>query len=149
MGNKSRVAIYARIMAQDRFPQNQVLEMRAFAESRGWVVAQEFVDSTSSGGNEPASLEELMLAARARRMDVILVWRFERIASSLQRLVAMLDEFRSLGIAIVSLGDAIDTTTSSGQMMQSLVTTLAKFDAGMCRMEKHCRRPGMSANTKR
>jgi DNA invertase Pin-like site-specific DNA recombinase len=41
-------------------------------------------------------------AARKCRFDVLLVWRYDRFARSMQELVNALEEFRTLGIDFVS-----------------------------------------------
>ena len=51
----------------------------------------------------------MMAAARQRRFDVVLVWRFDRFARSTSHLIRALDDFRSLGIAFCSFSEAFDT----------------------------------------
>ena len=127
MLNENRVAIYSRTSRKDQFPENQLREMRAFASSRGWVVTREYVDSELDHSATSCALNALMVAVRKKQMDIVLVWRFNRLARSVKHLVAMLHEFQSLGIAFVSLGDAIDTTTSSGQVMLAMISAMARF----------------------
>lgn len=126
---RKRAAIYVRTVQGDRFPNNQAAELRAFAEARGWTVSGEYVDKAESP--DAPSLDKLMRAAREGQIDAVLVWRFDRLARSLDHLVATLNEFQTLGIGFVSLGDAIDTTVPSGQVMLTMVAAMAKVSRPM------------------
>jgi len=44
---KRRIAIYARVSTQDQDPQMQLRELRAYAKSRAFTVAHEFIDHLS------------------------------------------------------------------------------------------------------
>ena len=46
-----RVAIYARVSTTDQTPENQLLELRRYAEARGWE-ATEYVDTGVSGSKD-------------------------------------------------------------------------------------------------
>lgn len=127
-----RVAIYARVSTRDQHPENQLLELRRYAEARGWTVADEFVDKGVSGAKDhrPA-LTALMAAARKRKVDVVLVARFDRFARSVRHLVTALEEFRALGVAFVASGDAIDTTTPTGLMTFHIIAAMAQFERSL------------------
>jgi DNA invertase Pin-like site-specific DNA recombinase len=51
-------------------------------------------------------------AARQRRIDVVLVWRYDRFARSTQALVQALKEFQSLGVDCISY--QLDSQVFSG-----------------------------------
>ena len=56
----------------------------------------------SGAKNSRPKLNELMADARKRKLDAILVWRFDRFARSTKHLLLALEEFRSLGIQFIS-----------------------------------------------
>jgi len=58
-----------------------------------------------------------MVDAHQRRFDVVVVWKFDRFARSVSHLLRALETFNSLGIAFVSLGEQIDTSTPAGRMI--------------------------------
>ena len=65
-----------------------------------------------------------MRAARQRQFAVVVVWRFDRFARSVKRLVMALEEFQSLGIGFVSHQEALDTSTPMGKAMFKIRTFL-------------------------
>lgn len=131
---KRRVAIYARVSTKDQEPLNQLLELRHYAELRGWTVVAEHVDHGISGSKDhrPA-LQKLMEAAQKRAIDVVLVSRFDRFARSVRHLVAALEQFRALGISFVSYHENLDTTTPTGQVMFHIVAAISQFEKELLR----------------
>ncbi len=129
-----RVAIYARVSTRDQKPENQLLSLRDYAVQRGWSVIEEFVDRGISGAKEQRpGLGRLMLAARRRQCDIVLVWKFDRFARSSRHLLTSLEELRGLGVDFVSFQEAIDTSTPSGKMVFAMVAAIAEFERSLIR----------------
>jgi DNA invertase Pin-like site-specific DNA recombinase len=106
-----RVGLYCRVSTTDQTAENQLLALRAFATARGWAIT-EYVDHGQSGAKErrPA-LDALLATVRARRIDVVACVKLDRLARSVHHLVALVREFEALGVDLVVLDQAIDTTT--------------------------------------
>lgn len=123
-----RAALYARVSTTEQTAENQVLELRRYAEARGWTVV-EYIDNGVSGSKErrPA-LDQLLLDGRRRRFDVLLVWRLDRLGRSLKHLIMTLDEMTALGIAFTSLNEGIDTGTPAGRLQLHLLAAIAEFE---------------------
>jgi DNA invertase Pin-like site-specific DNA recombinase len=68
--------------------------------------------------------------ARKRRFDCVLVWRFDRFARSTKHLLLAIEEFRSLGIQFIKLSENIDTTSSLGQALFTIVSAVAQLEQG-------------------
>lgn len=129
---QEKIAVYARVSTAEQHPENQLLELRRYAEARGWVVVNEYVDRGVSGAkdNRPA-LNLLMDAARKRKIDRVLVARFDRFGRSVKHLILALDEFRALGIQFTSLADNVDTGTPMGRMAFALIAAVAEFERAL------------------
>jgi DNA invertase Pin-like site-specific DNA recombinase len=132
--DRQRVALYARVSTingvQD--PEMQLRELREFAQRRGWEITAEYVDRGVSGSKDRRpSLDQLMAAAKARKFDVMAVWKMDRFARSLKHLVNALAEFEALGIAFVSLRDNLDLTTPSGRLMFQIIGAMAEFERAL------------------
>lgn len=131
-GTTQRVGLYARVSTKDQHPENQLLELRHYAEARGWSVAEEFVDHGISGAKDSRpALNRMMLAARKRKIDIVLISRFDRFARSVRHLVTALEEFRTLGVAFIATGDSIDTTTPTGRMTFHIIAAMAEFERSL------------------
>jgi DNA invertase Pin-like site-specific DNA recombinase len=146
-----KAAIYARVSTLDQEPENQLAELRRYAEARGWA-ATEYVDKGVSGAKDrrPA-LDRLVADARRRRFDVVCCWRLDRLGRSLKHLVTLLDELQAVGVAFVSLGEGIDCTTPAGKLQLHILAALAEFErariaervkAGLSRVRAAGRRLG-------
>ena len=80
----------------------QLRAIREYCRARNIDIAGEYVDRTSGVKDRRALLDQLMDAARKRKIDMIAVWKLDRFGRSLKHLVTALDELNSLGIVFVS-----------------------------------------------
>ena len=93
-----RAAIYARVSTFDQVPENQLVEIRRYIAARGWT-EEEYVDRGISGAKDRRpSLDRLLVDARRRRVDVVVVWRLDRLGRNLRHLITLLEELQALGI---------------------------------------------------
>jgi DNA invertase Pin-like site-specific DNA recombinase len=124
-------AVYARVSTTDQEPENQLAELRRYAEARGWELTKEYVDRGVSGAKDrrPA-LDQLLADAKRRKFDVLVCWRLDRLGRSLKHLIALLDELQSLGVAFVSLAEGIDATTPAGKLQMHILGAIAEFERG-------------------
>jgi DNA invertase Pin-like site-specific DNA recombinase len=107
----------------------QTHELQDFCQHRGWTTAEEYVDTGISGAKErrPA-LDRLMIDAKRRRFDVVVVYRYDRLARSLRHLVNALEEFRALGIQFVSIHEGVDTSMPNGRLIFGIFASIAEFE---------------------
>jgi DNA invertase Pin-like site-specific DNA recombinase len=83
---KLRTAIYARVSTLDQDPAMQLRELRAYDAHRRLPIAAEFIDHVSGTTTDRPALARLWQAVRARKLDTILVWKFDRFARSTKQL---------------------------------------------------------------
>ncbi len=126
--NGTRAAIYARVSTADQTCENQLLELHRYATARGWTVT-DYVDQGVSGAKDrrPA-LDTLLADARRRRLDILVVWRLDRLGRNLHHLVTLLEDVQALGIAFVSLAEGIDATTPAGKLQMHILAAIAEFE---------------------
>ena len=141
-----RAAIYLRVSTTDQHVENQRADLVEYCERRGWTI-REYTDVGVSGAKDrrPA-LDELLKAARRRRFDVLVCWRLDRLGRNLRHLILLIDELQALGIAFVTLGEGIDTSTPSGRLQLHILSAIAEFErsriqervvAGLARARAH------------
>ena len=130
---QKRVALYARVSTSDKgqAPETQLLALREYAARRGFVPAGEYVDYASGTRDNRPQYQALLTAARQRQVDVVLVWRYDRFARSTQALVQALHEFHRLGVDFISHQENIDTTTPQGELIFTVMASLAQFERAL------------------
>src|SRR5690348_13968731 len=127
--------MYARVSTHNgQNPEMQINEIRAYCERRQWAVAGEYVDTGISGSKEhrPA-LDRPLSDCRKRKIDAVVVYRYDRFARSVGQLVNALEEFRSLGIDFVSLHEGVDTSTPNGRLVFGIFASIAEFERELIR----------------
>lgn len=126
---RERIGIYMRVSTQDQSTDLQRYELEAYATSRGWGQLAWYEDKATGTHTNRPRFRELMADAKARKIDVVLVWKLDRFARSLKDLILSLQDLADLGVAFVSLKDQLDLTTSVGKLMLHVIGAFAQFEA--------------------
>ncbi len=128
-----RAGLYARVSTFDQqtIPL-QIHALREYAAKRGWTIAMQVKD-VGSGAPQRELRKKLLDAARRRDIDVVLVWRLDRWGRPVADLLATLQELGHLGVAFVSLTEALDLTTPAGRAMAALLAVFAEFEREILR----------------
>ena len=98
-----RIAVYHRVSTLDQDPATQLRELRAYVAHRRLPIAAEFIDQVSGTTTDRPALARLWQAVRARKLDTILGWKFDRFARSTKQLIDALEEFRHLDVDFTNL----------------------------------------------
>ena len=124
----TRAAIYARVSTFDQEPENQLQELRRYVQARGWR-ATEYIDKGVSGAKDSRpALDRLVIDARRRTFDTLIVWRLDRLGRNLKHLITLLEELHAMGVAFVSLHEGIDATTPAGKLQMHILGAIAEFE---------------------
>lgn len=128
-----RVALYARVSTKDQntIPM-QMKSMRALARQREWKVTMAVKEIASGAASRPER-ELILNAARAGRIDAVIVWKVDRWGRSLSDLVATLEELTKLGVSFVSVTEFFDLGTTTGKAMAGMLSVFSEFERGMLR----------------
>ena len=132
-----RAATYSRVSTDDKQnPEAQTSELHLYCSDRGWQVIEEITDKGFSGGTGPdqrPGLGRLMVLARARKVDVIVVTKLDRLFRSLKHLVTVLEELQTIGVLFVSVRDQLDLTTATGRLTMQILGAFSEFERGLIR----------------
>jgi len=109
---------------------------QAFIKSRepeGWsVYLEEYSDPGFTGGNmDRPALKRLISDARQGKFHVVVCYKYDRLSRNTRDFLHILDTFEKNGVAFVSVTQPIDTTSSVGRLMRSILMDFAQFEREM------------------
>ena len=109
---------------------------QAFIKSRepeGWSVnLEEYTDPGFTGGNmDRPGLKKLISDARQGQFQVVVCYKYDRLSRNTRDFLHILDIFESNGVAFVSVTQPIDTTSSVGRLMRSILVDFSQFEREM------------------
>lgn len=116
---------YARVSTHD---QNLDLQKDALTKAGCEKV---LVDVASGKATDRSGLERAKELLRDG--DVFVVWRLDRLGRSLKHLIETLTELEGRGVGLLSLTEAIDTTTPGGRLIFHVFGALAEFERNLIR----------------
>ena len=124
-----RVGLYARVSTKDQTPDPQLDALRQYAQARSLEVQGEYVDQGVSGAKarRPA-LDELVVAARKREIDALVVVKLDRLARSVRHLTELSAELEALAVDLIVLDQGIDSSTPAGKLLFHVLGSIAEFE---------------------
>jgi DNA invertase Pin-like site-specific DNA recombinase len=96
----------------------------------GWVlVGDRYEDGGYSGGHlERPALKRLLADIELHKIDVVLVYKIDRISRSLMDFAKLVEVFESNQITFVSVTQAFNTTSSMGRLTLNMLLSFAQFE---------------------
>ena len=125
-----RAAIYCRVSSKSQDDALQLHDLEALCLRSGWTVVSVFRDKISglTASNDRAALRELLVCARQRKFDKVVVWSVDRLGRSMPQLISTLTELNACGVHLVSFRQGIDTSTPMGSMLWQFLGIFAEFE---------------------
>jgi len=102
----------------------------ASQRSEGWVeLADPYDDGGFSGGTlERPALKRLMADIEAGRVDVVVVYKIDRLSRSLMDFARLVEVFDRCSVTFVSVTQSFNTTTSMGRLTLNVLLSFAQFE---------------------
>jgi DNA invertase Pin-like site-specific DNA recombinase len=137
--SRRRCAIYTRKSSEEGLEQEfnslaaQCEACEAFIRSQrneGWVLARtHYDDGGFSGGNlERPALQQLIADIRAGRIDIVVVYKVDRLTRSLADFARLVELFDAEGVSFVSVTQQFNTTSSMGRLTLNVLLSFAQFE---------------------
>jgi DNA invertase Pin-like site-specific DNA recombinase len=134
-----RCAIYTRVSTENGLEQefnsldNQREASEAYIRSQaheGWkLIRDRYDDGGFSGGSmDRPALAKLLDDVRARRVDVIVVYKVDRLTRSLADFAKLVELFDEHDVSFISVTQAFNTTTSMGRLTLNMLLSFAQFE---------------------
>src|SRR5438045_3448799 len=129
-----RVAAYCRCSTMEQDVAAQEQQIAEYVHHRGWKLVRIYRDRGVSGAkdNRPG-LQQLLQDCRRGQVDVVVTQRLDRVGRTVRNLLTLLDEWRELGIAFVSVNEALDVTTAAGKLLLHLIAVFADYERQVIR----------------
>src|ERR1700676_175240 len=98
--------------------------------SQGWkALSQHYDDPAYSGGNlERPALKKLLADIEAGRIDVVVVYKIDRLTRSLADFAKLVEAFDARSISFVAVTQQFNTTTSMGRLTLNVLLSFAQFE---------------------
>jgi DNA invertase Pin-like site-specific DNA recombinase len=136
---KLRCAVYTRKSSEEGLEQefNSLDAQREACEAyiasqkpEGWVlVPDRYDDGGFSGGTlERPALQRLLADIAARRVDVIVVYKIDRLSRALMDFAKLVEVFDRNNVTFVSVTQSFNTTTSMGRLTLNILLSFAQFE---------------------
>ena len=134
-----RCAIYTRKSSDEGLDQafNSLDAQREAGEayvksqaSEGWrALATRYDDGGFSGGSmERPGLQRLMADVDAGLIDVVVVYKIDRLTRSLADFARIVERFDATGVSFVSVTQSFNTTSSMGRLTLNVLLSFAQFE---------------------
>jgi site-specific DNA recombinase len=134
-----RCAIYTRVSTEHGLDQEfnsldaQYDAASAYIKSQahaGWtLIRSRYDDGGYSGGStDRPDLQRLLDDIRSRKIDVIVVYKVDRLTRSLADFAKLVELFDAHGVSFVSVTQQFNTTTSMGRLTLNVLLSFAQFE---------------------
>ena len=134
-----RCAIYTRVSTDQGLEQdfNSLDAQREASEAyiksqahEGWrLIRHHYDDGGYSGGSmDRPALQRLLADMQARRIDVIVVYKVDRLTRSLADFAKLVELFDKHDVSFVSVTQSFNTTTSMGRLTLNVLLSFAQFE---------------------
>lgn len=130
-----RPAIYLRVSTDDRGQtvENQRLPLLEYCQAQGWNDPTEYADEASATDLRGRKAWRRLLDDAARRkLDLVLVWRLDRMARSVLDAAQTLERLRAWGVGLRSYSEPyLDTTSPFGEALFYITMAYAQLERGI------------------
>ena len=122
-----KAVLYGRTSTPEQHLESQFIQLREIAAERGLELTGVYSDIGVSSKARRPGIDSLLMDARRGKFSVILVYAFDRLATTLQNFLALVDEIDSLGIELIFAREAVDTSTPTGRMFVTTLGSIAQM----------------------
>ncbi|BCO30075.1 integrase [Thiohalobacter sp. COW1] len=134
-----RCVVYTRKSSEEGLEQefNSLDAQREAGESyihsqkhEGWtLLPNRYDDGGISGGTmDRPGLQQLLADVKADRLDVVVVYKVDRLSRSLGDFAQIIDLFDKHGVSFVSVTQQFNTTSSMGRLTLNILLSFAQFE---------------------
>jgi len=126
-----KVGIYARVSTKEQDINKQVDELVDYYRRNNYDY-ELYVDKGISGSKENRpQFNRLMGKIRLKKIDLVVVYKIDRLARSIQHFLKIIQELKNKNIGFISITQPIDTTSSTGELLMNILACFAQFERNL------------------
>ena len=131
--SKIRAALYTRVSTTDQNHELQRQALVTYAERPDWETIEAYEDIASGAKTTRPALERLLADARARKFEVVLVWKLDRFGRNLLHCLSCIQELQELGIRFIAVtqGLDVDRRNPASKFLLHVLAAAAEFERSL------------------
>lgn len=126
-----RAGLYARVSREEQAKgysiETQLASMHHYCQERGWEAVEYSEPGHTARTDDRPIFQELMAAAAAGQLDVVMVHRLDRAFRNLEDQLRDLRRLRELDVAFVSVKEGFDDSSSHGRLTQNIKGSINQY----------------------
>lgn len=130
-----KAAIYTRVSTTEQAREGYSLEaqekvLRDYCAFKKYQIVDIYSDEGISGKDieHRPEMNRLLIDAKARKFNIILVWKLTRFSRKLSDLTKTCDDLEKWNVYLVSYSESFDCSTPAGKMIRNMLGTVAQFE---------------------
>ena len=128
-----RVCLYTRISTDEEIQPTSLHTQRerleAFCNAQeGWSIVAHHEDQSTGAKLDRPGLQDALNLARSGAIDLLLVYRVDRLSRKVRQLAQLTEELDGLNVVLKSATEPFDTGAAAGRMMLQMLAVFAEFE---------------------
>jgi site-specific DNA recombinase len=125
---------YVRVSTEDQAREGvslaaQETRVAAYSEAMGWILSEVIRDAGESASSlKRPGIATLLEAVRRREIERIVVAKLDRLTRSVRDLGSLIELCGKHNVALVSVGETLDTSSAAGRMVVNMLGVVAQWE---------------------
>lgn len=134
---KLRAAGYVRVSTEEQAQHGYSIDaqkdrLQLACKAAGYKLVNLYVDEGYSAKNlQRPAVQQLIDDSRKKKLDIILVYKVDRLSRRLSDLIPLGEKLEKWGVAIKSVTEPFETSTPSGKLLFNMLGSFAQFEREM------------------
>ena len=121
---------YARVSTKEQSLDVQTNQIKDYCKLREFDLVNVYTDKATGANNDRSGFQEMlsMLKNNPLGVNAVVIPKLDRIGRDVKNLINLIEHFQDTGVELISIADAIDTTTPSGRLFFHINAAYSQFE---------------------